>query len=368
LRQVSKVYPGGIEAVSDLDLAIADGELLAIVGPSGSGKTTVLRLIAGLESLSAGSLWIDGLPADELPPSRRDVAMVFQNHALYPHMRVYENVAFGLRSRGLAAREVRGRVVAAAELLRVGDLLDRRPNALSGGQRQRVALARAVARRPKLMLLDEPLSHLDAPLRAAMRADLIDLHRQLGTTMVLVTHDQAEALAVGDRVAILDGGRLVQVAAPRALYETPATRFVAGFIGWPPMNLLRCQVDFADALLRLTLLDPPAQPAFAVPRGTSWIAPLERQDAAHVEVGIRSEHVVLIPRSDRSSDSSELGAPVRRIESTGGENVITLAIGERDFRLRVAADVQRSVGEVVDLWLDPTRASWFDAESGRRIE
>ncbi len=236
---VTKVFPGGTVAVDDLTLTVNEGEFLILVGPSGCGKTTALRMVAGLEKVSAGRISIGDVVVNDVPPRARDVAMVFQNYALYPHMTVERNLAFGLRQRRVPAREINRRVAGVSEMLGLEDLLKRRPGQLSGGQRQRVAMGRALVREPKAFLLDEPLSNLDAKLRVQMRAELKRLHQRLGVTTIYVTHDQVEAMTLGDRIAVLSDGRLQQLGAPQDVYDRPTNVFVAGFIGSPPMNLLR---------------------------------------------------------------------------------------------------------------------------------
>ena len=242
LENVSKVFTGGVHAVRDASLTVKDKEFVVLVGPSGCGKTTLLRLIAGLEAPTAGAISIDGRLVNDVAPKDRDVAMVFQNYALYPHMTVYQNLEFGLRRRGYAKEEIRRRVQEAAEMLDIARLLERKPKALSGGERQRVAVGRAIVRKPKVFLLDEPLSNLDAKLRVAMRAELVRLHQRLQTSMVYVTHDQAEAMTMGDRIAVLDHGVIQQVADPLTLYDEPVNQFVAGFVGTPPTNFVRGRI------------------------------------------------------------------------------------------------------------------------------
>ncbi len=242
-NEVDKIYDNGFQAVHDLSLAIQDGEFLVLVGPSGCGKTTALRMVAGLEEISDGEVSIGDRVVNTLTPKERDVAMVFQNYALYPHLSVYENIAFGLRLRREAKDEIERRVSWAAQLLDLAAFLDRKPKQLSGGQRQRVAMGRAIVRQPQVFLMDEPLSNLDAKLRVQMRADIAKLQQELGTTTIYVTHDQVEAMTMGDRVAVMQGGVLQQVAEPQVLYDTPANLFVAGFIGTPPMNLLEATVS-----------------------------------------------------------------------------------------------------------------------------
>jgi ABC-type sugar transport system ATPase subunit len=254
LHQVSKAFAPGAPALDRIDLVIAEGERMVVLGPSGSGKTTLLRLIAGLETPDTGTIRIGGLDMAGVPPHRRDVSMVFQNPALYPHLSVFENLAFGLRARGVARAERRSRVQAVAEMLGVGRLLNRRPAGLSGGERQRVALGRAVVREPRVLLLDEPFSNLDDPLRAALRGELVEVHRRYGCTVVHVTHDQSEALSIGQRLAVVHEGRIMQVDTPEGIYERPAQRFVASFVGSPGMNLLPCEVVIGESTLQIRCL------------------------------------------------------------------------------------------------------------------
>ena len=245
LEEIRKVYRNGAEfvAVQGADLEIADGELLVMVGPSGCGKSTILRMIAGLEPVSAGRLYIDDRLVNDVPPKQRDIAMVFQNYALYPHMSVHDNLAFGLKLRKMTRPEIEGRVAEAAGILGLDAILARKPRQLSGGQRQRVALGRALVRHPKVFLFDEPLSNLDAKLRVQMRTEISRLHRRLGATMIYVTHDQVEAMTLGERIVVLDAGRIQQIAAPLELYERPVNRFVAGFIGSPSMNFVPGKIE-----------------------------------------------------------------------------------------------------------------------------
>ncbi|HUZ53297.1 MAG TPA: sn-glycerol-3-phosphate ABC transporter ATP-binding protein UgpC, partial [Streptosporangiaceae bacterium] len=238
LDSVTKEFPDGTTAVRSLDLAVGDGELLVLVGPSGCGKTTALRMVAGLEDITSGTISIDGRPVNDVEPRHRDIAMVFQSYALYPHLSVYDNMAFSLKYRRVAKAEIRQRVAEAARILELEPYLQRKPRQLSGGQRQRVAMGRAIVRQPRAFLMDEPLSNLDAKLRVQMRAEIAQLQRSLGTTTIYVTHDQTEAMTLGTRVAVISGGVLQQVAAPQELYRRPANLFVAGFIGSPPMNLI----------------------------------------------------------------------------------------------------------------------------------
>src|SRR5881397_1822055 len=253
--RVSKIYPDGTRAVNDVSLDIKDGEFLVLVGPSGCGKTTALRMVAGLEEISDGELFIGDRVVNQLTPKERDVAMVFQNYALYPHLSVYENIAFGLRLRKESKDEVHRRVSWAAKMLDLTPYLDRKPKQLSGGQRQRVAMGRAIVRHPQVFLMDEPLSNLDAKLRVQMRADIAKLQHDLGTTTIYVTHDQVEAMTMGDRVAVMRKGELQQVASPQELYDRPVNLFVAGFIGSPSMNFVQGTIETADGALSVVFGD-----------------------------------------------------------------------------------------------------------------
>src|SRR6266571_6495600 len=252
LKGVSKIYPGNVCAVAPTSVEIEDGEFVILVGPSGCGKSTLLRMIAGLETISEGEVRIGGRLVNNVPAKDRDIAMVFQNYALYPHMTVYENMAFGLKMRKLPKSEIDDRVRRAVDILGLDDFLDRRPKALSGGQRQRVAVGRAIVRQPKLFLFDEPLSNLDAKLRVSMRAELKKLHKQLEATMIYVTHDQVEAMSMGDRLIVLKDGIVQQIGAPLEIYDRPANQFVASFIGSPPMNFVNCSIGEHEGQLFLT--------------------------------------------------------------------------------------------------------------------
>jgi ABC-type sugar transport system ATPase subunit len=371
LRQLSKSYFGVTAALGPIDLVIGSGELLVVLGPSGSGKTTMLRLIAGLESPSTGSVWIGGCDMTRVRPDRRDVAMVFQNPALYPHLTVFQNLAFGLRARGVPRNPARAKVNTVAGLLGLDRLLRRRPAALSGGERQRVALGRAIVREPRVLLVDEPFSSLDLPLRRALREDIVELQRRFGTTLVHVTHDQNEALLLGDRIAILDRGRLLQCGPPRAVYERPEHRFVGTFVGSPPMNMLPCEITRADAGIRIHLL--------AADRASSWILPEDRLPAdpdgrpsrGQVELGLRPEAISVA----RPCPSPEVGKPaspalcasVRRVEFHGCELLATLALGPHRVVARLGAGVAIRERERVQVVFDMTQAVWFDPATGRAL-
>ena len=317
LDQLRKVYPNGHVGVADASFEIADGELLVLVGPSGCGKTTLLRMIAGLESISGGTLSIDGRVVNEVAPKDRDIAMVFQNYALYPHMTVAENLGFGLKLRGHKQADIDRRVAAAAKTLELEARLASRPAALSGGQRQRVALGRALVRDPRVFLLDEPLSNLDAKLRLSMRVEIARLHRQLKATMIYVTHDQVEAMTLGQRIVVLDGGVIQQIDTPMALYEKPANLFVAGFIGSPAMNLIRGTLRrqgtwrLAGAYGEWALGDTLADPA--------WQAWIDRE----VVLGVRPEHL-----QPRDAGEAALHARLEVLEPVGNETFLNLRCGE----------------------------------------
>jgi ABC-type sugar transport system ATPase subunit len=357
LSNVGKTYPGDQAAVREISLDIADGELLVLVGPSGSGKSTVLRLIAGLESPTSGSILIDGQDVTGLPASARDLAMVFQSYALYPHMSVRGNLAFGLRMRHLGAAEIDARVRATAAMLQIEPLLDRRPAQLSGGQRQRVALGRAIVRSPNAFLLDEPLSNLDPLLRVATRTELALLQRRLGATMVYVTHDQEEAMTLGMRVAILREGRIAQIGTPLELFRRPADTFVAEFIGSPAMNLSRGAVSSAADGLRVTsplcTIDAPAETAAAAV-------------GAEVVVGVRPHDIELAP-----SDDADGAGRVVLAEPLGAATIVHLSLdgcpGER-ARIVVSADRTVAIDDHVGYRVRRDRVHLFDGRTGRRVE
>ncbi len=337
LEDLHKTYPGGHEAVAGLDLAVADGERLVLVGPSGCGKSTVLRLIAGLEAPTRGRVRIDGDDVTGHSPRERDVAMVFQSYALYPHKSVRENLAFGLRVRAVDRTERERRVNDAADRLGLADVLDRRPGQLSGGQRQRVALGRALVREPRAFLLDEPLSNLDARLRVAMRGELARLFAELGATLIYVTHDQDEAMTLGDRVAVMNAGRIEQVGAPLEVYERPATVFVADFMGSPAMNWLE-----AESL--------PLPPLLAAP-GRS------------LRIGVRPQDLRLV-----EPEKGTLCARVEVVEALGGTRIVHAAL-DSGVRVSVveAGTAPSRRGERVGIEVPHERLHVFDAESGRRV-
>ena len=350
LEGIGKTYEGGVVAVRDLDLAIEDGEFLVLVGASGSGKSTVLRLIAGLERVTTGRVSIDGRDVTDVPPQERDLAMVFQSYALYPHLTVRQNLAFPLDMQRRPRAEIRQRVADVAATLGLAELLDRKPAALSGGQRQRVALGRALVREPRAFLFDEPLSNLDASLRVHTRAELIRLHRLLGATMVYVTHDQVEAMTMGQRIALLQDGRLQQLAPPIELYDAPANRAVAAFIGSPPMNFLAGRVERIAGDVRFTSDDARV--------------PLPR-DPGHTEVvlGVRPEH--LHPCADADAD---LHVRVTLVESLGAESLAYgTTAGGTDVACRLPGRTDVRADQRLPLRADRDRLHLFHPGSGVRL-
>lgn len=368
LESVSKsfsVHNGrSIAALREVSLEIEEGEFLVLVGPSGCGKTTLLRLIAGLESPDAGSVAFDGQSMNSVPAEARDVAMVFQNHALFPHLSVLENLALPLRLRGRRAREIRPRVLEVAEGLELAALLDRAPAALSGGERQRVALGRALITQPRVLLLDEPLSHLDPPLRRQMQQEWRKWHRRLGTTMVFVTHDQAEALALGCRVAVMGRGRMHQVAAPRKVYREPATRWVAEFFGSPPMNLIAGELACdGDGMWYQASRFAPGSPTIRFRVGGDG---LESGPPRAVILGIRPEDIHLEARP--GSRGQPLVGRLERIDWLGAETLLYADCGEWSLAIRCSGNPPPSAAPEIRCWLDVGQGSLFDAESGNRLE
>ena len=356
LLGLSKTYPDGHVALHGLDLEIADGELMVLVGPSGCGKTTALRLIAGLESPTAGTVRIGERDVTGLAPQDRDVAMVFQSYALYPHMTVRENLGFGLRMRGMERNAIAGRVDRVAHALGLEAALDRRPGQLSGGQRQRVALGRAIVREPQVFLFDEPLSNLDARLRVETRTELARLHARLAATMVYVTHDQEEAMTLGGRVAVMRDGVLEQVAAPMEVYRRPASLFVAGFVGSPAINLLPADADASGtARLKAGGVVLPLPPGAA--RGRSRALTL----------GVRPHDLLLVP-----AGTGDLDAQIDVVEAHGSELVVHLRPGGGDSpaEIRLVAPPEQvvSAGASAGLRFDRGRLLWFDSGTGRRLD
>ena len=360
LDRLRKVYPNGFVGVADASFEVADGELLVLVGPSGCGKSTLLRMIAGLEAITSGELRIGERVVNDMPPKDRDIAMVFQNYALYPHMTVAENLGFALKLRGAGKAEIAARVGEAAQVLELDALLDRKPAVLSGGQRQRVALGRALVRQPQVFLLDEPLSNLDAKLRMGMRVEIARLHRKLGTTMVYVTHDQIEAMTLGQRIVVLNDGFIQQIDTPMALYAKPANLFVATFLGSPAMNVLRGRLVQADGLAlelgdgRRVGLDA-AQAQVPVP--AQW---LQRE----VAVGVRPEH--LLPAAD--GEVASFAPEIEVLEPVGNEIFVNLRHGLQALVARCPPQALPDVGAPLPLRLAPGSLHFFDVASGQRLD
>ena len=354
-RNVSKTYPGDIAVIHGIDMDVADGEFIVIVGPSGCGKSTLMRMVAGLESISGGEISIDGKVVNKLEPAERDIAMVFQNYALYPHMTVFENMAYGLKIRKLSKSDIQARVEAAAHILELSHLLERRPRQLSGGQRQRVAMGRAIVRDPKVFLFDEPLSNLDAKLRVQMRLEIQKLHHRLKTTSLYVTHDQVEAMTLAQRMVVMNKGIPEQIGTPAEVFEKPASVFVASFIGSPPMNLIPVQIneqrqihDEDGALLQF---DPAQVPAA-----------LANKKAI---MGMRPEHITL------HAHGIQMG--VEMVEILGSEQLIHGRHGDTPIVLRcpvgLTKDYPLQIGEAVQIGSDGVHPlHWFDAETGKRID
>ena len=353
---VRKVYDGNVMAIDGFSLNVPDQEFLVLVGPSGCGKSTLLRLIAGLEEITEGDLEIDGVRVNDLAPKERDLAMVFQNYALYPHLDVYENMAFGLRLRGFSQEEIDNRVREAAEILGITPYLERKPKALSGGQRQRVAIGRAIVRKPKAFLFDEPLSNLDAKMRVGMRTEIAKLHQRLKTTTIYVTHDQVEAMTLGSRIVVMEQGHIRQIGAPMELYNRPQNEFVAGFLGTPPMNFFDVQVAPDGALI----LPGSGDPIFLDPMRT---AALRRAGIATARLGIRSENIRL-----QKGDAKGWKALVDVVEPLGSESLVYCRLGRDGTAVTsVAPTSEPSVGDPVTLVLDPLRIHLFRADDGSRI-
>jgi sn-glycerol 3-phosphate transport system ATP-binding protein len=352
LKNITKTYGKGTKAVQvihGISIDIADGEFIVLVGPSGCGKSTLLRMVAGLEEITGGEIAIGERVVNELEPKDRDIAMVFQNYALYPHMSVYENMAYGLKIRRFSKADIDARVQKAAKILELGALLERTPRQLSGGQRQRVAMGRAIVREPAVFLFDEPLSNLDAKLRVQMRLEIQKMHRTLGTTSLYVTHDQVEAMTLGQRMIVMNAGRAEQIGTPVEVYGKPATTFVAGFIGSPPMNLLHGKVSTDGSRFELG-----SGAGIALPGSPAQLAGRE------CVLGIRPEHLAI-------------GAPgmalrVEMVEALGADVLIHAEAGGQSLVIRAPAGISVQAGENIGAGFDAATMHWFDAQTTRRIE
>jgi multiple sugar transport system ATP-binding protein len=379
LQNVTKIYPRGVKAVDALTLDIPDREFVVLVGPSGCGKTTVLRMVAGLEEISAGEIHIGDRLVNHVPPKDRDIAMVFQNYALYPHMTVHQNLAFGLKLRGVSKARIRDRVLETARMLEIDHLLDRKPKALSGGQRQRVAVGRAIVREPAAFLFDEPLSNLDAKLRVATRAELKRLHQRLRTTTIHVTHDQEEAMTLGDRIVVMKDGRIQQAAAPLDAYHCPVNRFVAGFIGTPPMNFFDGTIKSIDGGISFVegrlaageLTFPPG--GFILPVPSPQASRMQAWVDRHVVLGIRPEHIHLrqwvAEKVDGGVSAAKIAMTVNVVEPLGGDMDVYLATGLHDSVVgRMKAEAGLSAGARTSLFVESSRAQFFEpGEAGMNL-
>jgi multiple sugar transport system ATP-binding protein len=361
LTHVDKIYPGNVKAVDDFNLEIKDGEFVVLVGPSGCGKSTTLRMVAGLEEISGGTIRIGDRVVNNVPPKDRDIAMVFQNYALYPHMTVKENMAFGLKLRGFPRKEIEARVQEAAAILGLESYLDRRPKALSGGQRQRVAVGRAIVRKPAVFLFDEPLSNLDAKMRVQMRVEISRLHHRLKTTMIYVTHDQVEAMTMGQRIVVMKNGVVQQVAEPLALYDQPANRFVAGFIGMPPMNFIGGTIRGSDSALTF---EGDGGVRLAVP--ASRVAGLAAWRDRTVTLGLRPEDIGSVA-AEQLHGAPRISATVEVVEPMGSESYVYFRVGGTSFISRVDAHRKFRVGEISEPSVYMDRAHFFDPSTEKRI-
>ncbi len=357
-KHVTKVYDGGVTAVQDVNLEIKDKEFVVLVGPSGCGKSTTLRMLAGLEEITEGEVIIGDKVVNNLPPKDRDIAMVFQNYALYPHMTVEENMAFGLKLRNVPPEEIKKNVNDAADILGLKELLNRKPKALSGGQRQRVAVGRAIVRKPKVFLFDEPLSNLDAKLRGQMRAEIIKIHARLKVTTAYVTHDQLEAMTMGDKIVVMNNKFIQQVGSPIDVYRKPVNKFVAGFIGSPPMNFMECEVkdqngqvwlDFADFQLKL-------------PADKAELA--KDQVGRRATFGLRAEDIYAVSKYNGTPDGNKITADVEIVEHLGSEQIVYFNAQNYPFLAKIDPSIEMHIGDTnQELVFDIDKAHLFDIET-----
>ncbi|OGW85174.1 MAG: glycerol-3-phosphate ABC transporter ATP-binding protein [Omnitrophica bacterium RIFCSPHIGHO2_02_FULL_46_11] len=361
IKNVTKVFAGDVIAVNNVSLDIADKEFVVLVGPSGCGKSTTLRMVAGLETITRGQVFINGQMVNDVPAKSRDIAMVFQNYALYPHMSVYDNLAFGLRLRHFPDKEVERRVRETAEILGITDRLKRKPKELSGGERQRVAVGRAIVRKPKVFLFDEPLSNLDAKLRVQMRMEIQKLHNRLQSTMIYVTHDQVEALTLGDRIVVMKDGLIQQIADPISLYESPLNKFVAGFIGSPPSNFLKGKITprngelyFVDEGIRLKILK-------------QYHDRLAAFVNENIIMGIRPEDVYDKLFAQDASEEFIITATVELVEPMGSEIYLYFSVGRNNFIARVSNQDTATANQDLQLVFDMSKAHFFDPRTEKAV-
>lgn len=359
LENISKIYPGDVKAVDKANIDIQDQEFVVLVGPSGCGKSTTLRMIAGLEEISEGTLTIDGKVVNDVPPKDRDIAMVFQNYALYPHMSVYDNMAFGLKIRKTPKDEIDKLVKEAAGILGIEKLLDRKPKALSGGQRQRVAVGRAIVRKPKVFLFDEPLSNLDAKLRVQMRAEISSLHNKLKATMVYVTHDQIEAMTMADKIVVMKDGYIQQIGSPLTLYNNPDNLFVAGFIGSPPMNFMPVTLKKEGSKM---IAD---EGEFKIEVPADSISKLEKYEGKEVMMGVRPENLRVNPKGSREDS---ITAKVEVIEQLGDEIQLHLVTDKSSIIAKVEPTLTFNVDQDVFFTADEGKVYFFDKETEQAIK
>lgn len=362
LENIKKTFEGGVVAVQDMNVNIQDREFVVLVGPSGCGKSTTLRMIAGLEEITEGTIYIDSKVVNDVPPKDRDIAMVFQNYALYPHMTVYENMAFGLKLRKYPKHEIKQRVQEAAQILGIQNLLDRKPKALSGGQRQRVAVGRAIVRKPKVFLFDEPLSNLDAKLRVQMRTEISKLHRRLEATMIYVTHDQTEAMTMGDRIVVMKDGFTQQIDSPLSLYNHPGNKFVAGFIGSPAMNFFEGMVT-RDGDLHFNQKDHGVK--LWLP--DSYQERLKNHIGKEVIFGIRPEHIYDARQYGTSEGKARAKVRIEVAEPMGNEIFLYFTTGGAQCVARIPAHEKPEPGTDLELVIDTTKAHFFDKDTEKAL-
>ena len=370
LRNVCKQFDSEHYGVKDFNLDIHDKEFVIFVGPSGCGKSTTLRIIAGLEEITDGELWIDGELSNYLEPKERGMSMVFQNYALYPNMTVYGNMAYALKIRKLPKDEIDRKVHEVAKIREIDQLLDRRPAALSGGQKQRVAIGSAIIRKPKAFLMDEPLSNLDAKLRAQMRVELVKLHKQLDTTIIYVTHDQTEAMTLGTKIVVMKDGLIQQVGAPQSIYDNPVNLFVAGFLGSPSMNFFRCTVKAEENNRTALLLDDAKTVKKVYLDGTRGKQIADRYNGRHVILGIRPEDIYELDEAKKlgiENESVDVDEPVVNREMLGAEVILYFDEQGKTLAVRLSPENQTQVGEKVSLYFDMEKAHVFDPETEENI-
>ena len=343
LQNVTKIYPNGTKAVNETSLNIENGEFVVFVGPSGCGKSTLLRMIAGLEDITSGDISLDGNLINNIDPSERDVAMVFQNYALYPHMTVFNNMAYGLKNRGISKEEINNKVNDVAKLLEIDQLLSRKPSMLSGGQRQRVAMGRAIVRNPKIFLFDEPLSNLDAKLRNQMRLEIKKLQRQMGVTSIIVTHDQTEAMTLGDRIVVINNGVVEQLGTPKDIYSKPNTKFVAEFIGSPQMNLFNCKIENGVATIDNKKINLDKS--------------INIEDAC---IGVRADDIQI-------GENGQYNSVANLVEYLGSEMIIYSSIGDQQFSCKLSSKIELKAGDNFSFDIAPSTVHVFDNNTGFRV-